>query len=73
MDNDGSNWMMDGEYKDGALKYEGIIYSPGQKVLVHMTFFNLGTDKVRQWAETSTDEGKTWTTVWDGLYVRKGK
>ncbi len=71
MDNQGSNWMMDGEYKDGALKYEGAIYSPAQKVLVHMTFFNLGPDKVRQWAETSADEGKTWTTVWDGLYVRK--
>jgi tetratricopeptide (TPR) repeat protein len=71
MDNDGSNWMMDGEYKDGALKYEGAIYSPGEKVLVHMTFFNLGPDKVRQWAETSADEGKTWTTVWDGTYVRK--
>jgi tetratricopeptide (TPR) repeat protein len=71
MDNQGGNWMMDGEYKDGALKYEGAIYSPGQKVLVHMTFFNLGPDKVRQWAETSADEGKTWTTIWDGLYVRK--
>ncbi|MCU1267268.1 MAG: tetratricopeptide repeat protein [Acidobacteria bacterium] len=71
MDSAGSNWMMDGELKDGALKYEGAIYSPGQKVLVHMTFFNLGADKVRQWAETSADEGKTWTVVWDATYVRK--
>lgn len=33
MDNQGGNWMMDGEYKDGALKYEGTIYSPRRTVL----------------------------------------
>lgn len=71
MDNSGGNWMMDGELKDGALRYEGAIYSPTGKVLVHMTFYNLGPDKVRQTAETSNDDGKTWTPVWDGMYVRK--
>jgi len=71
MDNNGSNWMMDGELKDGVLRYEGAIYSPTGKVLVHMTFYNLGADKVRQTAETSSDDGKTWTSVWDGMYVRK--
>lgn len=71
MDDSGANWMMDGEYKDGVLKYEGAIYSPGSKVLVHMSFFNLGPDKVRQTAETSADNGKTWTPVWDSMYIRK--
>lgn len=71
MDNSAGNWMMDGEYKDGALQYKGAIYSPGTKVLVHMTFFNLGPDKVRQWAETSMDDGKTWSVIWDAMYVRK--
>ncbi len=71
MDNTGGNWMMDGELKDGVLRYEGTIYSPTGKVLVHMTFYNLGPDKVRQTAETSIDDGKTWTSVWDGMYVRK--
>lgn len=71
MDNVGSNWMMDGELKEGVLRYEGIIFTPTGKTLVHMTFYNLGPDKVRQTAETSTDEGKTWTPVWDGMYVRK--
>lgn len=70
MDSTGGNWMMDGEYKDGALRYEGYIYSPQGQTMVHMTFFNLGADKVRQTAETSTDGGKTWTSVWDGLYIR---
>lgn len=72
MDNAGNNWMMDGELKEGVLRYEGTIYSPGGKpVLVHMTFYNLGPDKVRQTAETSNDDGKTWTPIWDGTYVRK--
>lgn len=71
MDDTGDNWMMDGEYKDGVLRYEGMIFSPGSKVLVRMNFYNLGADKVRQTAETSSDEGKTWTPVWDGMYLRK--
>jgi tetratricopeptide (TPR) repeat protein len=71
MDNTGSNWMMDGEYRDGVLRYEGMIYAPGSTVMVRMNFYNLGADKVRQTAETSTDKGLTWTSVWDGLYVRK--
>lgn len=71
MDNAGSNWMMDGAYKDGELRFEGTIFSPTGNVLVHMTFFNMGADKVRQWAETSSDEGKTWSVIWDATYVRK--
>lgn len=71
MDSNGGNWMMDGELKDGVLRYEGAIYSPNGKVLVHMTFYNMGPDKVRQTAETSVDDGKTWTSTWDGTYIRK--
>lgn len=71
MDSTGGNWMMDGEYKDGALRYEGFIYSPQGRTPVHMTFFNLGPGRVRQTAETSPDGGKTWTNTWDGLYVRR--
>jgi tetratricopeptide (TPR) repeat protein len=71
MDSNGGNWMMDGEYRDGALRYEGFIYTPQGKTPVHMTFYNLGADRVRQTAETSADGGKTWTQGWDGLYIRK--
>jgi tetratricopeptide (TPR) repeat protein len=71
MGSGGDNWMMDGEYREGALRYEGHIYTPGSDVLVHMTFFNLEPGKVRQFAETSSDGGKTWTTTWDAIYVRR--
>lgn len=36
-----------------------------------MTFFHLGSDKVRQLGESSTDEGKTWKTDFDLEYRRK--
>ncbi|HVG28955.1 MAG TPA: tetratricopeptide repeat protein [Pyrinomonadaceae bacterium] len=71
MDSTGGNWMMDGEYKDGAMRYEGYLYTPQGRTPVRVTFFNLGADKVRHTAETSADDGKTWTQGWDGLYVRK--
>ncbi|MFL6228060.1 MAG: tetratricopeptide repeat protein [Pyrinomonadaceae bacterium] len=72
MDSNGGNYMMDGEYKDGALRYEGFIYSPAGQVPVRMTFYNLEPGKLRQTSETSADGGKTWVQGWDGLYVRKG-
>jgi tetratricopeptide (TPR) repeat protein len=71
MDSNGGNWMMDGEYKDGALRYEGFIYSPAGQVPVRMTFYNLEPGKLRQTSETSSDGGKTWVQGWDGLYIRQ--
>ena len=71
MDSNGGNYMMDGEYRDGALRCEGYIYSPQGRTPVHMTFFNLAPGKLRQTSETSADEGKTWTTTWDSIYIRR--
>jgi hypothetical protein len=62
---------MSGSYSDGAMRYEGEVYAPA-KTRTRMTFFNLGPDKVRQLGENSSDAGKTWTTVWDAIYLRKG-
>ncbi len=36
-----------------------------------LTFFNLGPDKVRQFSQRTTDDGKTWSTEYDLIYVRK--
>lgn len=71
MDSNGGNYMMDGEYKDGALRYEGFIYSPQGQIPVRMTFYNIEPGKLRQTSETSGDGGKTWVQVWDGLYIRQ--
>jgi hypothetical protein len=71
--NNGVPIDFEGEYKDGAMRYTSVsVNANGQKTLGRMTFFNLG-DKVRQLWETSTDDGKTWTVAFDGMYVRKNK
>jgi tetratricopeptide (TPR) repeat protein len=40
--------------------------------LRRLTFFDLGPDTVRQFAQRSTDEGTTWSTEYDLKYIRKG-
>ena len=61
-----------GEYKDGAMRFEGETHlSNGTKVLRRMTLFNQGADRVRQYSERSTDEGKTWNVGYDYVYTRR--
>jgi hypothetical protein len=61
-----------GEYKENSMQFEGeVTLANGTKFKTKMTFFNLGPNKVRQFAQRSTDEGKTWTTTVDLTYIRK--
>ncbi len=61
-----------GEYKDGAIHYEGESHrKDGRKILRKMIFSSLGADKVRQYSEASTDGGKTWKATFDLIYIRK--
>ncbi|MEP6946541.1 MAG: tetratricopeptide repeat protein [Acidobacteriota bacterium] len=63
-----------GVYKDGAIRYEGEPSTTnGQKTLTRLTFFNIDANTVRQFAESSSDGGKTWTTSYDYKYVRRAK
>jgi len=61
-----------GVYQDGAMRYEGEpATANGTTTLSRLTFFNLDANTVRQFAERSTDNGKTWTVDYDLKYVRK--
>ncbi|HEX8141597.1 MAG TPA: tetratricopeptide repeat protein [Pyrinomonadaceae bacterium] len=72
VDSRGSVLNLTGEYKDNALRYTGeTIARGGAKTLHRLTFFNLGPQSVRQLWEQSTDGGKTWNVVWDGMYARR--
>jgi hypothetical protein len=42
----------------------------GRRTLARMTFSKLADGNVRQHGESSTDDGKTWTTTFDFKYVR---
>lgn len=73
-DNGGTVIEFFGEYDtaEKAMKYRSESVNPqGQKQMGKMTFYNLGADKVRQLWEASTDDGKTWTIAFDGLYTRR--
>ncbi|HXG66643.1 MAG TPA: hypothetical protein VNO70_16200 [Blastocatellia bacterium] len=63
-----------GEYRDGAMRYEGESHRQnGSKVLRKMIIYNLGPDRVRHYSEASTDGGKTWKVFYDFIYVRRAQ
>jgi hypothetical protein len=73
-------WMADGggpldyfgEYKDGAMRFEGWTLNPdGSHMLQKLTFFRISPDTVRQLFEQSADGGKTWVPTFDGRYIRR--
>jgi hypothetical protein len=63
----------DGGYRDGAMRFSYRKTNPqGQPVEGHFIFFNLGPNRVRQFLDQSTDGGKTYSTVYDFIYLRRG-
>lgn len=55
-----------------ALKYRSeSLSASGQKSLGRMTFYRRDDGSVRQLWESSTDNGTTWSVLFDGLYTRK--
>jgi tetratricopeptide (TPR) repeat protein len=60
-----------GGFKNGALVYEAeTTNANGNKVLHRLTFSRNEDNSVRQFAEASNDDGKTWTVSYDFKYVR---
>ena len=63
-----------GEFRNGAMQLSGETHrTDGGKILRKMLLSPAGVDRVRQFSEKSTDDGKTWMTAYDFLYVRKPK
>ena len=58
---EGKNMVFYSEEKD----------SDGKPYRRRLTFYNLGPDKVRQFSQRTSDNGKTWTTEYDLTYLRK--
>jgi tetratricopeptide (TPR) repeat protein len=64
--------FVNGEYRDGAMRFDFEQVTPqGQKQTGRFIFYNEAPDRVRQFNEVSSDNGKTWTTVYDFIYKRK--
>ena len=73
VDNVGGLMEFQGEARDGSLHFLGERVLPGrtEPVKSRMTFSSVAADEVRQLIEQSSDEGATWTVVFDGTYRRK--
>jgi hypothetical protein len=72
VDDRGGMLQFAGEFKDGAMRYQGeSLAQDGKPVMDRLTFFPLPEGRVRQLWEQSPDKGKTWSTVFDGTYIKK--
>ena len=73
VDNVGGNIFFYGNLKDGVMDYytDELPQPDGSKLKRHLQFFKLGPDKVRQFSQGSTDNGKTWHVEYDFTYLRK--
>lgn len=61
-----------GEWKGDRMEFLAAQPQPnGAQQLLRMTFFKLGADRVRQFGESSMDNGKTWNTRYDLTYLRR--
>ncbi len=70
VDTSGSVSEFSGAVRDGAMRYEGETHRQGRRILRRMTVSHQGRDRVRQFSEHSTDEGKTWAIAYDFVYLR---
>ncbi len=62
-----------GEARDGGIFYTAETRNPadGSITLHKFEFTQIDNGAVRQYWETSSDGGETWTAIWDGRYERE--
>ncbi|NOT77292.1 MAG: tetratricopeptide repeat protein [Cyclobacteriaceae bacterium] len=60
--------FINGEYKDNKMEF--VTHPDAKNLITRLTLYNLGPDRVRQHFETTSDDGKTWTTTTDLNYFR---
>lgn len=73
VDDKGGVLVLEGRFTAGRMVLEGTKASAAGKSQERITWEKQSGDRVRQLWESSTDAGKTWKTVFDGAYLRRGK
>ena len=72
VDNSGTIIEFKGESAGNEVRFRSeSAQADGSKVLGKMTFTKRSDGKVRQLWEQSTDQGKTWSVAFDGMYEKK--
>jgi len=69
----GNTHYLKGKFEENKMVFETdpYQYTEDTIAIMRLTFFNLGPDKVRQFAQMSKDNGKNWATQYDLEYRRK--
>lgn len=73
VDNQGGSLELTGGWQGGSMVLTGSAPhkdEPGALLLHRITWTPLPDGAVRQWWQSSLDDGKTWSTAFDGRYVR---
>ncbi|HSP14087.1 MAG TPA: hypothetical protein VLV78_04985 [Thermoanaerobaculia bacterium] len=60
-----------GGLQDGRMVFFWKTQQNGKDSLLRMSYDKEGPDRVRQKIDTSTDDGKTWSPGYNGLYIRR--
>jgi hypothetical protein len=71
VDSSGARVQLDGALANGVMAITGNwpdFAGPGKDALVRMKYQKQPDGEVRQWGESSTDNGKTWQPSFDFLY-----
>jgi len=64
--------VLDGEFRDGKMVLSGHRSATrGSSFLNRITWQKLDGDRIRQRWEQSSDEGRNWTLLFEGIYSRK--
>ena len=73
VDNQGGMIHFCGTLTTGVMDFytDVIPQADGKALQRRLRFYNLGPDRVRQFSEGSTDDGKTWTVEYDFTYQRE--
>ena len=70
--NGGGLLHLTGNLQDGKMVLEGATVGANQQKTLHrVTWTPLPDGRVRQFWESSTDDGKTWSASFDGFYSKK--
>jgi hypothetical protein len=60
-----------GNFTENVMRFEGETHTrDGRRILRRLTLTPQSADRVRQYSEASTDEGRTWRPHYDFLYIR---